>query len=77
MKQFKGVGAIIVSEQSGKVMTVLRSPHESHPSTWTFAGGKVEINEASVDALKRELEEELNLKKQKNTMRQKLHGNLF
>lgn len=42
LKQFRGVGAIIVSEETGKVMTVLRSPQESHPNTWTFAGGKVE-----------------------------------
>lgn len=61
MKQFKGVGAIILSEQTGKVMTVLRSPLESYPNTWTFAGGKVEENESSVDALRRELEEELQL----------------
>ena len=68
MKQFRGVGAIIVSEESGKVMTVLRSPHESHPGTWTFAGGKVEVNEAIVDALLRELEEELNLTKIKKIL---------
>jgi len=63
VKQFRGVGAIIVSEQSGKVMTVLRSPQESHPNTWTFAGGKVEENESEIDGLKRELEEELQLTK--------------
>lgn len=61
MKQFKGVGGIIVSEESGRVMTVLRSSIESHPNTWTFAGGKVEHNESSAVALKRELQEELNL----------------
>lgn len=63
MKQFKGVGAIIVSEETGKVMTVLRSPKESHPNTWTFAGGKVERDESFIDALQRELKEELNLTK--------------
>jgi 8-oxo-dGTP pyrophosphatase MutT (NUDIX family) len=63
MKQYKGVGAIIVSEATGLVMTVLRSPKESYPNTWTFAGGKVEENEQSVDALRRELEEELQLTK--------------
>jgi 8-oxo-dGTP pyrophosphatase MutT (NUDIX family) len=63
VKQFKGVGAIIVSEASGRVMTVLRSPKESHPNTWTFAGGKVEINENSAEALSRELKEELQLTK--------------
>lgn len=63
MKQFKGVGAIIVSEQTGKVMTVLRSPEESYPNTWTFAGGKVEENESPNNALIRELAEELQLTK--------------
>ena len=63
MKQYKGVGAIIVSEATGNVMTVLRSPKESYPNTWTFAGGKVEDNEQFVDALRRELEEELQLTK--------------
>ena len=61
LKQFKGVGAIIVSEQTGKVMTVLRSPEESYPNTWTFAGGRVENDEAPNTALTRELEEELKL----------------
>lgn len=63
VKQFKGVGAIILSEQTNKVMSVLRSPIESHPNTWTFAGGKVEANEQPIDALKRELQEELQLTK--------------
>jgi 8-oxo-dGTP pyrophosphatase MutT (NUDIX family) len=63
VKQFRGAGAIIVSEQSGRVMTVLRSPAESHPNTWTFAGGKVEHNESEIDGLRRELEEELQLTK--------------
>jgi 8-oxo-dGTP pyrophosphatase MutT (NUDIX family) len=63
VKQFRGVGAIIVSEQSGKVMTVLRSHQESYPGTWTFAGGKVENEETEIDGLRRELEEELQLTK--------------
>ena len=63
VKQFRGVGAIIVSEQTGSVMTVLRSSYESHPNTWTFAGGKVEQDESPVNALIRELDEELQLTK--------------
>ena len=63
MKQFRGVGAIILSEGTGKVMTVLRSSRETYPDTWTFAGGKVEADETPVDALRRELEEELQLTK--------------
>jgi 8-oxo-dGTP diphosphatase len=63
VKQFRGAGAIIVSEQTGKVMTVLRSSRESHPNTWSFAGGKVEVGETEIDGLRRELEEELKLTK--------------
>lgn len=61
MKKFKGVGAIITSEKTGKVLTVLRSPEESYPMTWSFAGGKVESDEQEAEALVRELEEELQL----------------
>jgi 8-oxo-dGTP pyrophosphatase MutT (NUDIX family) len=61
LKQFRGVGAIIVSEDSGRVMTVLRSPQESYPNTWTFAGGKVEADESEINGLRRELQEELQL----------------
>ena len=61
MKQFRGVGAIIVSAQTGNVMTVLRSSRESHPNTWVFAGGKVEQQETPIEALTRELQEELQL----------------
>ncbi len=68
MKQFKGVGAIIVSESTGNVMSVLRSPQESHPNTWTFAGGRVEAGELPADALLRELKEELNLSKIKKIL---------
>lgn len=68
VKQFKGVGAIIVSETTGKVMTVLRSPIESHPNTWTFAGGKVESEENHTEALVRELKEELQLTKIKKIL---------
>ena len=63
MKQFRGVGAIIVSEQTGKVMTVLRSAQESYPNTWTFAGGRVENLESDIEGLRRELQEELQLTK--------------
>ncbi len=68
VKQFKGVGAIIVSEDTGNVLTVLRSSQESNPHTWTFAGGKVELQESSSAALLRELEEELQLKKIKKIL---------
>lgn len=63
LKQFRGAGAIIVSEQTGRVMTVLRSPKETHPNTWSFAGGRVENGETEIQGLCRELKEELQLTK--------------
>lgn len=68
MRQFKGVGAIIISESTGSVLTVLRSAKESNPYTWTFAGGKVDADESPAQALVRELEEELQLKKIKKIL---------
>jgi 8-oxo-dGTP diphosphatase len=68
VKQFRGVGGIIVSEDTGNVLTVLRSPQESNPYTWTFAGGRVELDETPSEALLRELEEELQLKKIKKIL---------
>lgn len=68
VKQFRGVGGIIVSEQTGCVLTVLRSAIESHPGTWTFAGGKVEKDESPAEALARELQEELQLTKIKKIL---------
>jgi len=68
VKQFRGVGGIIVSEQTGRVLTVLRSSKESNPHTWTFAGGKLNAEESSVNALTRELEEELQLTKIKKIL---------
>lgn len=68
MKQFRGVGGIIVSEQTGNVLTVLRSAKESNPNTWTFAGGKLDLDESPVNALIRELEEELKLTKIKKIL---------
>jgi 8-oxo-dGTP pyrophosphatase MutT (NUDIX family) len=63
VKQFKGVGAVIVSEETGNVLTVLRSAKETHPNTWSFVGGRVEAGEQPAEALARELKEELNLTK--------------
>lgn len=51
--------AIIV--ESGKVLCVQRSQKMSHPLKWEFPGGKIEEGETSVQSLKREIFEELNL----------------
>lgn len=61
MKQFKGVGGIIITKKTNRVMMVLRSEQETNPNTWTFPGGRVEQDETPSDALIRELKEELQL----------------
>jgi 8-oxo-dGTP diphosphatase len=51
------VAAII--ERDGRVLIGQRKPEQSHPLQWEFPGGKVEPPETPVEALSRELEEEL------------------
>ena len=56
------VAALIV--QDGKVLICQRTRHQTMPLKWEFPGGKVEPNEQPVDALRRELEEELGIRAQ-------------
>lgn len=51
------VGAIIVHE--GRVFAARRALHKSAGGLWEFPGGKLEPGEAPIDALIRELREEL------------------
>lgn len=67
MKPGVGVGVMILKEN--KILLGLRNPDKIKASselqgqgTWTMPGGKVEFMEKLVDAAKRELEEETNLK---------------
>jgi 8-oxo-dGTP diphosphatase len=53
------VSAAIV--QGGRILLAQRAPDSSFPWTWCTAGGKVEPGEAPIDALRRELREELAL----------------
>lgn len=53
------VCGVIVKD--GKVLCLKRGDMGDFPNKWEFPGGKVEKNEESVDALKRELFEELNV----------------
>ena len=56
------VAALIVKD--GKVLICQRTRHQTMPLKWEFPGGKVEPNEQPVDALSRELEEELGIRAQ-------------
>jgi mutator protein MutT len=51
------VAAVI--ERNGRILIGQRRSTDRHPYKWEFPGGKVELNEAPEEALKRELREEL------------------
>jgi 8-oxo-dGTP pyrophosphatase MutT (NUDIX family) len=49
----------VVSNMSGEVLLI--RPHGYAPDQWTLAGGGVEAGESAVEAMRRELAEELGL----------------
>lgn len=51
------VGAVIYSDN--KILCAQRSEQMSLPLMWEFPGGKIEKDETEVDALKREIREEM------------------
>jgi 8-oxo-dGTP diphosphatase len=53
------VAAII--ERGGRILICQRHADHAHPLKWEFPGGKVEPGESPVDALRRELAEELSI----------------
>lgn len=57
MKQV--VAGLIVRE--GKLLICQRTKHQPLPLKWEFPGGKIEHGEQPIDALRRELEEELGI----------------
>lgn len=57
MKRINVVGAVLVRD--GKVLAAQRSESMSLPLMWEFPGGKIEPGETPVEALQRELKEEL------------------
>ena len=59
------VAAII--EREGKILVGQRTPAQSHPLQWEFPGGKVEPGETPAQALCRELEEELAIRRSTGT----------
>lgn len=54
------VGAIILRQ--GRVLLGLRSAHRSLPNRWDMFGGHIEQGETELEALSRELEEELGIR---------------
>jgi len=53
------VGAVL--ERGGLILAARRAPGMTQPGLWEFPGGKVEPGEPAVEALKRELHEELGI----------------
>lgn len=58
-KEINVVGAIII--QDGKILCCQRGKDRALAKLWEFPGGKIEEGESKIDALKRELEEELKI----------------
>ncbi|MGX7204601.1 (deoxy)nucleoside triphosphate pyrophosphohydrolase [Enterococcus pingfangensis] len=56
-KTIEVVGAIIVDNK--RILCAQRGPEKSLANFWEFPGGKIEVNETPIEALKRELTEEL------------------
>jgi 8-oxo-dGTP pyrophosphatase MutT (NUDIX family) len=54
-----GVGTLIVSVKTKRVLLNLRAPHKTHAMQWALFGGMVEKEEQPKDALMRELTEEM------------------
>ena len=56
----KGTGALIYSRKTKRYLFLLRNGH-SYSGTWGLAGGKVNPNERIIEALNREIQEEMNV----------------
>ena len=58
MKQIEVAVAILLNREQS-VLTSWRQPHQHQGGLWEFPGGKREPDETLLDALKREINEEL------------------
>ncbi len=54
------VVGVIINEEN-QVLIAKRASHQHQGDKWEFPGGKVEVDETSTEALKRELKEELGI----------------
>ena len=55
----EAIGAIFLSKSTGRMMLNLRSDSVTYSNYWGFVGGKIEKNEIPLQALHREIKEEL------------------
>lgn len=61
LNQYIHVAAAAVFDDDGKVLIARRPDHVHQGGLWEFPGGKVEADESVIDALRRELHEELGI----------------
>ena len=61
MSDLLHVAVAIITHQKNKVLISLRSNSVHQGGLWEFPGGKLETGESVLDALKREIKEELNI----------------
>jgi 8-oxo-dGTP diphosphatase len=63
MKISDGAKIFIKNEKLNKYIFILRDNKDSipYPNEWEFIGGRIEKEEIPIDALKREVKEELNI----------------
>ena len=58
MKLFKACGALLLANDTKRLLFLL-SDNDTHSNTWGLAGGKVEDTETIMQALSREIIEEV------------------
>jgi len=56
---YTAVGTTFIAKDTKRILLNLRSEEVSYPNTWSFWGGKIEKGELPLDALRRELKEEM------------------
>ena len=54
------VVALVLENHQGEILVAKRAKHQDQGGLWEFPGGKVETGELRLQALKREIKEELN-----------------
>lgn len=58
LKLFKACGALLLANKTKRLLFLLRD-NDTHSNTWGLVGGKVELQETVIEALHREIFEEV------------------